>query len=175
VAIPVGEVQVAIVDFDTEQTAIRRIRFGVFVDEQKVPASLEMDERDARCVHVLAFLGGEPVGTGRIDLVPRAEGDASDASDRTGQSGRAGEIGGKIGRVAVLSGARGRGVGSALMQSLHAVAVENDLTQVWCNAQVAAVPFYDRLGYRVVSGRFAEAGIEHVRMVKDLRAGRIFS
>jgi predicted GNAT family N-acyltransferase len=61
------------------------------------------------------------------------------------------------------------------MQSLHAVAVENDLTQVWCNAQVAAVPFYDRLGYRVVSGRFAEAGIEHVRMVKDLRAGRIFS
>jgi len=39
---------------------------------------------------------------------------------------------------------------------------------VWCHAQVSAVPFYLRLGYRITSEPFDEAGIEHVRMEREL-------
>src|SRR5690606_40215148 len=57
---------------------------------QGVPASVEMDERDPECIHVLAFVGGEAVATGRLDVAKH----------------------GKIGRVAVLARARGIGVRS---------------------------------------------------------------
>ena len=141
--------QVRIADYRADHAEIRRIRFAVFVDEQRVPAELELDERDPFCVHVLAWSGDEPVGTGRMDL----------------------DAGGKAGRVAVLAAHRGSGVGTALMEPLHGVAREAGLDSVWCNAQVSALGFYERLGYRVVSGPFNEAGIEHRRM--ECRLGSI--
>lgn len=128
-------------DFDEDLAAIRRIRFTVFVDEQRVPEDLEMDDRDRLCTHVLAFGDDDAaIGTGRID------GD------------------GKVGRVAVLASQRGRGVGAALMDHLHAIARRKQLEKVWCHAQVVAEPFYTRLGYRAVGEHFFEAGIEHVKM-----------
>jgi predicted GNAT family N-acyltransferase len=134
-------------DFQRDYAAIRRVRFAVFVDEQRIDASLEMDDRDAHCEHVLAWdARGEPVGTGRIDFAAS----------------------GKVGRVAVLASARGTGVGTALMEKLHDLARPRGIAAVWCNAQVSAVPFYLRLGYRMVGERFEEAGIEHVRMEREL-------
>ena len=137
---------VRVADFTRDYAAIRRIRFAVFVDEQRVPVELELDERDADCIHLLAFAGDEAVATGRIDLTHH----------------------GKIGRVAVLAEHRRSGVGTALMEGLHAIARDHGLPEVWCNAQMTAVPFYVRLGYRIVSEPFDEAGIEHVRMTRAL-------
>jgi len=133
-------------EYTSDLAALRAVRFAVFVDEQQVPAAEEMDERDPECVHLLAFNDAEPIGTGRIDL----------------------DADGKIGRVAILAAWRRRGVGRAIMQALHEVARQHALTSVWCNAQVAAVPFYSELGYRVTSGVFMEANIEHVRMELSL-------
>jgi predicted GNAT family N-acyltransferase len=143
---------VRIVEADYVQVfdELRRIRLAVFVGEQGVPEELEMDERDPVCVHVLAYLTGsdriEPCGTGRIDV----------------------DAGGKIGRVAVESDARGRGVGTAIMQALHAIAATRGLSRVWCNAQVSAAPFYAGLGYRAVGAEFEEAGIRHIKMERAL-------
>jgi predicted GNAT family N-acyltransferase len=133
-------------DFTADFAAIRSVRFTVFVDEQRVPEDIELDDRDPYCTHVLAYDSGRAVGTGRIDV----------------------EAGGKIGRVAVLAEARGRGVGTALMQRLHELATDAALRSVWCNAQTSAVPFYALLGYRVTSEPFEEAGIAHVRMQREL-------
>jgi predicted GNAT family N-acyltransferase len=139
--------QVRLADFVTDYAALRAVRFAVFVDEQRVPEDEELDDRDPECLHVLALDGDAAVGTGRLDLA----------------------AGGKIGRVAVTASHRGRGVGAALMRRLHVLAAEHGLTQVWCNAQVSAIPFYERLGYRVAGPeRFFEAGIEHVKMEADL-------
>ena len=139
--------RVRLADYASDQAAIRRVRFAVFVDEQRVPADLEMDDRDRHCVHVLAHDdAGRAVGTGRIDV----------------------EKGGKIGRVAVLADARGAGVGTALMRELHEIAKRAALESVWCNAQQSAAAFYTGLGYRVTSEPFFEAGIEHVRMESEL-------
>jgi predicted GNAT family N-acyltransferase len=50
------------------------------------------------------------------------------------------------------------------MKRLHAIAREASQPRVWCNAQLTAVPFYERLGYVRSGAVFVEAGIDHVRM-----------
>jgi predicted GNAT family N-acyltransferase len=134
-------------DFTADFASIRHVRETVFIDEQRVPRELEFDERDPLCRHVLVFDGEVPVGTGRLDL----------------------DYGGKVGRVAVVATHRRTGVGAALMQRLHDIAHEQHQAQLWCNAQLTAVPFYERLGYVQSGPTFVEAGIDHVRMERELR------
>jgi predicted GNAT family N-acyltransferase len=129
-------------DFSADFASIRLVRTTVFIDEQRVPLELEFDDRDALCRHVLAFEGSTPIGTARLDL----------------------DYGGKVGRLAVLQNHRHEGVGRALMERLHAVAREHGVAKLWCHAQLTAVPFYERLGYRSLGSTFDEAGIDHVRM-----------
>jgi predicted GNAT family N-acyltransferase len=140
---------ITVADFERDYAAIRGIRFAVFVDEQQIPRDLEMDDRDVACTHWLATdESGEPIGTVRLDI----------------------EAGGKVGRLAVLARARGRGVGRALMERVHELARARGLARVWCHAQQTAAPFYARLRYRTTSEPFDEAGIEHVKMECDLSA-----
>ncbi len=139
-----------VADYDADYAAIRGIRFAVFVDEQRVPPELEMDDRDAVCVHLLAYDGATAVATGRIDI----------------------GYDGKIGRVAVLPSHRRAGTGTQLMAEIHSLARHHGLAAVWCNAQLVAAPFYERLGYRIASEPFDEAGIAHVRMTLDLDTPR---
>ena len=138
---------VRVADFTADFTSLRRVRETVFIDEQRVPRELEFDDRDALCLHVLAFDGDAPVGTGRLDL----------------------DYGGKVGRVAVVATHRRFGVGTAVMNALHAAARERKQSSVWCNAQLTAVPFYERLGYVSSGPVFVEAGIDHLRMDYVLR------
>jgi predicted GNAT family N-acyltransferase len=137
-------------DFSADFASIRRVRETVFIDEQRVPRELEFDERDPLCRHVLAFDGDVPVGTGRLDL----------------------DYGCKVGRVAVVATHRRTGVGSAVMERLHAIALAASQPHVWCNAQITAVPFYERLGYARSGPLFVEAGIDHVRMERTLEPQR---
>lgn len=139
-------IRIRLADFERDRELIRDVRFAVFVEEQGVPPEIEMDDADPRCVHVLAFFDESAVGTARLDV----------------------EHGGKVGRLAVTKPMRGRGVGTALMRRLHEVARERGLRGVWCHAQLAAEPFYAKLGYESSGERFDEAGIEHVRMDKRL-------
>jgi predicted GNAT family N-acyltransferase len=64
----------------------------------------------------------------------------------------------------VLRSHRRDGVGRALMERLHEIAREHEATTLWCHAQLTAVLFYERLGYRSTGPTFDEAGIDHVRM-----------
>jgi predicted GNAT family N-acyltransferase len=117
------------------------IRFEVFVEEQKVPAELEMDHMDAVCVHAVAYdADGTPIGTGR--LLPD----------------------GHIGRMAVRKSARGTGVGGALLQALMAQAKARGDRQVMLGSQTHAAPFYERHGFKIVGDEFFEAGIAHINM-----------
>ncbi|EDY83882.1 acetyltransferase, GNAT family [Verrucomicrobiia bacterium DG1235] len=133
--------EVAEVDFKERLEAIRAVRFTVFVDEQKVPAEIEMDEWDERARHVLAISDGVAIGTGR--LLPD----------------------GHIGRVAVLEAWRGKGVGLALMRKLIEMGLASEMPKLVLSAQTHATRFYERLGFEVTSEVYLEAGIEHVEMV----------
>ncbi len=140
---PDAGVRIVAAHYAADQAAIRSVRFAVFVDEQAVPAELEMDDRDPECFHVLALdAHGVPVGTGRIDL----------------------DDGGRLGRMAVLASHRGLGIGRALIEALHAHAAAMSCNEVWCHAQTAARAFYERAGYVAEGVIFEEAGIEHITM-----------
>lgn len=131
-------------NWDTDRPTLRALRHTVFVVEQNVPEELEWDGEDAACQHALAFLGDTPVGTGRLT----AEG--------------------KIGRMAVLSEARGRGVGAAILNHLVAAARDAGMAQVKLNAQSHALAFYERAGFVAEGPAFDEAGIEHRHMRRTL-------
>lgn len=117
------------------------IRFEVFVDEQKVPAEIELDDMDAVCLHAVAYDGaGNAIGTGR--LLPD----------------------GHIGRMAVRQPGRGTGVGGAILTLLMEKARERGNAAVVLNAQTVAAPFYARHGFVQQGEVFEEAGIAHVEM-----------
>jgi predicted GNAT family N-acyltransferase len=66
--------------------------------------------------------------------------------------------------MAVLQEWRRRGVGRALMDALISIAAERRAQRLVLHAQVQAIPFYQALGFRIVSDEFTEAGIPHRRM-----------
>lgn len=117
------------------------IRFEVFVDEQKVPAEIELDDMDAVCLHAVAYDDfGAAIGTGR--LLPD----------------------GHIGRMAVRQPGRGTGVGGAILTLLMDKARARGDAAVVLNAQTVAAPFYARHGFVQAGDVFDEAGIAHVEM-----------
>lgn len=126
----------------------RAIREQVFVAEQGVAREQEWDEHDvagAVTLHLVAFEGASAVGCARV----RARGDAA-----------------KVERVAVLPERRRLGVGRALMDAAEQAAVQQGQRRLVLHAQLAVIPFYERLGWRAHGAEFAEAGIPHRAMVK---------
>ncbi len=128
-----------------ELTEIRR---RVFIEEQKVPVELELDEHDFTARHWLAWYGAEPVGTVRL------------LDD------------GHIGRLAVAASYRERGIGQALLHRALEGALEMGLEQVELAAQEHAIAFYRKEGFKPVGGLFMDAGIPHQTMQRVLRNER---
>ena len=139
-------VKIELLDWAAAQAEAQRIRFAVFVEEQGVPAELEMDDQDAHCLHALAYwtdadaADGRAVGTGR--LLPD----------------------GHIGRMAVLKDWRGRGAGRALLRALIDAARRRGDLEVALNSQVHAMGFYAAEGFEPEGAVYEEAGIPHQAM-----------
>jgi predicted GNAT family N-acyltransferase len=152
-------VRVVRVETPEQRAAMTAIRMAVFVDEQGVDAEVEMDELDTdpSTAHVLAVADeGTALGTARLLAPEHVDGPAH------------------IGRVAVLSAARGLGVGALLMSALeelalecHGVAVDGVRSvAVELSAQEQALGFYGRLGYVANPDRYLSEGIWHRDAVK---------
>ena len=129
------------------QAEAKRIRVTVFVEEQGVPAELEMDDNDAASLHALAYADGRAIGTGR--LLPD----------------------GHIGRMAVLKEWRGRGAGRSLLRRLIDAARQRGHREVALSAQVHALEFYRAEGFEPEGAIYEEAGIPHQAM--RLRLGNV--
>lgn len=123
-----------------------RIRLAVFVEEQRVPPEVEMDDKDAVCLHALAYAQGRAVGTGR--LLPD----------------------GHIGRMAVLKDSRSLGVGGAILECLVEEARRRGMQEVVLSAQTHALGFYRRHGFMAAGEVFEEAGIPHQEMRRMLNS-----
>ena len=120
------------------------IRFAVFVEEQRVPPEIELDDMDARGLHAVAFHEDVAVGTAR--LLPD----------------------GHIGRMAVLKEWRGRGIGGQMLARLVERARARGDREVILSAQVHAVPFYRAHGFVEEGAEYLEAGIRHQSMRRNL-------
>jgi len=128
------------------------VRLQVFVAEQSVPEAEEFDDDDfaPTTTHVVVrdLQTGDVVGTARLLL-----------------GGEPGEA--KIGRVAVLACARGRGLGAMLMGALERRALLSfEPVTIFLSAQIAAAPFYEKLGYQLIGAVYDDVGIPHRDAIK---------
>ncbi|WP_159990468.1 GNAT family N-acetyltransferase [Pelistega ratti] len=121
--------------------AASKVRFEVFVHEQNVPIEIELDEMDESSLHAVVFNHAhEAVATGR--LLPD----------------------GHIGRMAVSKSVRGSGVGGIILQTLIEEARQRGYKEVVLSAQLHAMGFYERYGFKAEGDIYLDASIEHKTM-----------
>ena len=123
---------------------ILKSRMEVFMLEQRI-FCLDMDNVDYRSRHCFLEAGGRVVGYLRAFY---QEDDPSVV---------------RIGRVLTLR--HGSGLGRTLMErSLADIRANMPCRCIRLDSQTHAVGFYEKFGFRVISGEFLEEGIPHVTM-----------
>ncbi len=131
-------------------TDIYKIRDKVFCEEQGVPYDLEHDGNDEGAIFALAFEEGEdfkkPVATGRLLFL---------------------EDEFKIGRIATLKEYRKMGYGDFVVRMLIDKAFTMGAKQIFVDAQLHAVDFYKKIGFRPIGEEFEEAGMMRRKMVVE--------
>lgn len=74
----------------------------------------------------------------------------------------------KMRQVAVFPESQKKGVGQLMVAASEDFSKENQFKEIVLSARVPAVPFYEKLGYEVVSDLYQEVGIDHYKMKKVL-------
>jgi predicted GNAT family N-acyltransferase len=121
-----------------DEALLKQVRRAVFVVEQNIPESLEWDEHDPICAHVLALdAHGNALGTARL------------LAD------------GHIGRVAVLKNWRHKGIGGELLKYMILMNKNNGKTEAVLSAQVRAMAFYAGYGFVAEGEEYLDAEIPH--------------
>ena len=137
--------RIELMDWERAQKIAGPIRFAIFVGEQNVPSGIELDDKDAECMHAVAYdEAGKAIGTGR--LLPD----------------------GHIGRMAVVKDMRRQGVGDAILDALVEEARKRGHKEVVVAAQLQAAEFYRSHGFVADGKVYKEAGILHETMRKAL-------
>ena len=133
-------------DWNQDKADLIKLRGIVFVEEQNVPVTLEIDGMDPDCRHVKAVMNDQTIGT--VRLLPN----------------------GYIGRMCVLKEYRSQGVGKKMLECLIQQAFYDQTTsapidEVTLNSQSSAIAFYQANGFLICSEEFIEANIVHQKMV----------
>jgi ElaA protein len=127
--------------------ACRALRLDVFCGEQGVTRDEEIDGLDGAARHLLARVDGAPAGTLRLRFAGQAV---------------------KVERVCVARAHRGAGLGAALMKEALQLAAAAGATEARLGAQVAVIPFYERLGFAAHGPEYLDARIPHRDMTRPL-------
>lgn len=125
-----------------EYSQVLTIRKQVFIDEQKVPENIEIDEYEEESTHFIAFLKNIPIGCARIRFIDRA----------------------KLERIAIIKKHRRNGYGKTLTKYLINFCVRKKYNEIYLHSQSYILDFYKKLGFKPVGKKFFEADIEHVEM-----------
>ena len=125
-----------------------QLRRTIFIEEQGVDETLEMDGLDDSATLIVLYLNNQPIGCARYRVLDTAV---------------------KVERVGVLKEYRGQGLGQEIMAFVEAQILEyTDKPWITLNAQLTAKQFYLRLGYVPIGEQFSEANILHQKMMKEL-------
>jgi len=126
-----------------------KIRNQVFVKEQNVPLSIEIDGNEAYAIHFVLYDDNKtPLAT--VRLLPIND-----------------EIV-KVQRMAVLKDYRGKGLGKILLKGAEDFAKEHDFKEITLGAQWQVRNFYQEMGFKEQGDPFYEAGMKHITMTKLL-------
>ena len=120
-----------------------KVRFEVFVNEQKVNSDIEIDEFDKTSKHFVFYDGKTPVGTGRV------------VKNNDQYS---------IGRICVLKEYRGQKIGDLIVRMLIEKTFELGATNITIQAQTYVEKFYENFGFISFGYVFDEADIDNISM-----------
>ncbi|CEP13890.1 hypothetical protein [Parasitella parasitica] len=145
------------IEYPNEIHRALAIRRKVFIEEQGYSEAIEKDGHDSICQHWIASCDIEyqdgtiehNVDIGNVRLVPKTDGLA------------------KLGRLAVLSSARGLQIGRLLVEAFIDYCKNNNYNTIVLHSQYPKRGFYEKTGFRIEDGDdeiFDEAGTPHVRM-----------
>jgi predicted GNAT family N-acyltransferase len=127
-----------------------KIRQSVFVQEQGVPRTMEIDKNEAHCLYfVLYDDNGKALATCRLlpdDILSYVT----------------------LQRMAVLKEYRGKNLGITLLDQVLEFCRLQGFKKVILHAQLSALNFYEKFQFSQVGQTFEEAGIQHVTMEKTL-------
>ncbi len=72
--------------------------------------------------------------------------------------------------MAVLDEYKGKGLGKRLLESGEQLAKSKKKKIIWCNARNIAVPFYEKMGYKIIGNSFEIplVGLHYV-MIKNIK------
>ncbi len=120
----------------------------VLVEEQHVPANLEVDADEGKATYFVVYDAGLPVATARI------------LPEGTGYH---------VQRVAVEKAYRKHGLGKMVLNAIIAYAREQNVAFLKLGAQLQAIGFYKTLGFQLTDQpEFLDAGIRHREMQLQL-------
>ena len=139
-----SKVKIKQVNRSEAENYLRQIRTQVFIQEQYVPVDLEWDGLDETAIHLLVMLDNQPIACARIFKY---------------------QI---LGRMAVIKSWRKIGLGMSLLLEAIKVCKSQGSKTIRLSAQLQAVSFYSRAGFKVVSNEYLEANIRHVDMLLAL-------
>ncbi|KAG1471382.1 hypothetical protein G6F56_002151 [Rhizopus delemar] len=152
-----SNVRISLLTSAEEKKKALDVRIKVFVNEQQYPLETEIDELDDDAIHWAAIADKQQedgsvdkdVYIGTIRLLHR---------DKIA----------KLGRLAVLSEARGLYAGQQLVKAFLEYAKSNGYESVVLHSQYPRRGFYAKLGFVVEEGEeiFDEDGTPHIRMWK---------
>lgn len=131
---------------DSDFSKVKMIRTAVFTREQGADADGEFDGYDDGAVFALLYVGNEAVATARVAVTDK---------------------GYKIGRIAVLKQYRGKGLGSAVVRAVTQSAFDKGAQRVFVDAQNYAVPFYEKMGFKVSGSEITDRGLPHIPMTLE--------
>lgn len=127
------------------------IRKKVFTDEKLVPRNIEHDKYDEAldlCDHFIIIYNDIKVGTLRCLNI----------GDNTVQ----------LQRFCFLKDYRNLGLGKKTLQFIENFYKEQGINKITMDAKYQVSGFYEKCGYIKQSEIFIEAGIEHIKMNKNL-------
>jgi len=127
---------------------IFRIRHEVFVIEQQVSREEEFDEFEKSSIHYLCYKDQIPCATARWRITSE---------------------GIKLERFAVLQSFRNKGAGAAVLHKVLKDVLPAG-QKIYLHAQLKAVNFYERVGFKKEGPMFSEANIDHFKMYYDKSA-----
>lgn len=146
------------------------VRRAVFVDEQGYEIEFDQIDEASDCIHVTLYADGQLAGCSRVfpeELERAADAEAlvPPACDMD-EGVAAGEIY-IMGRVAVLSTMRRRGLASKIIVASEAAARDAGAKLIKLHAQEYVLPLYVKAGYtQIAPVDYEDEGQPHVWMAK---------
>lgn len=142
-------IEVVIGNQKWNRAAALSVRQAVFVTERKLARQDEFDEKDTDdTVYAVAYEDEfHPVATARYEQIEQTV---------------------RPGRIATLKSARRHGYGAIVLRAIEDYGISQGAKQSLIHGEIDAVPFYKKMGYKVVSEEFLEDGVPAKALEKKL-------